>query len=155
MNAGRGAELADRLRLAAGRFVEVVQTVDADRWDAVPQSGTWSIGKEVEHVAEAAAYHAWIVRHTVGEASAASRPSLERRQMTSELTIPEAVALLGQRADEGTELLRLLTDAQLALPTRPPRAKGQVLGATIELVLIGHYDGHLADVVAKLDDLDR
>ena len=34
-------------------------------------------------------------------------------------------------------------------PTRPPRARSQVLAETIELVLIGHYDAHRDDIEAK------
>ena len=54
------------------------------------------------------------------------------------------------RLEEGVRLLLDLTDAQLALPTRPPRANAQVLAVAIELVLIGHFDTHRAAIEAKL-----
>ena len=109
----------------------------------------WSIGKDAEHVIEAAGYHQWIVRLTIGQKVPSRRPVLERTQLTTDLSPQEAVALLRRRTEEGIELLLGLTDDQLNLPTRPPRARSQVLATTIELVLIGHYDTHRGDIEAK------
>ena len=78
----------------------MIEPIDADRWQLVPEPGVWSIGKDAEHVAEATVYHQWIIR--------------------------------------------------LALPTRPPRAKPQVLADTIDRVLIGHFDTHRAAIEEKL-----
>ena len=100
----------------------------------------WSIGKDVEHVIEAAGYHQWIVRLTIGEKVSSRRPVLERKQLTTDLSPQQAVALLRNRTEEGVELILGLTDEQLNLPTRPPRARSQALAETIELVLIGHYE---------------
>jgi hypothetical protein len=47
-------------------------------------------------------------------------------------------------------LIRGLSDEQLDLETRPPRAGGQCLAETIERVLIGHYEVHRASIEAKL-----
>ncbi len=47
-------------------------------------------------------------------------------------------------------LLLDLTDAQLDLPTRPPRANAQILADTIDRVLIDHIDSHRAEIEAKL-----
>ena len=88
MASERAAGLASRLQEAADQPVGVLESVDEESWGHVPGPGTWSIGREAEHVAEAGEYQ----------------------------------------------------------PTRPPRAKGQRLGETIERVLIGHYDMHLLDI---------
>jgi DinB superfamily len=145
----RAHGLAARLEVAADALFSTVDRIDRGLWSVVAQPGTWSIGKEVEHVAEAAAYHQWIVRLTIGESVPSRRPALERRQMTSLLAPGEAVELLRQRTEDGARLLRELSDEQLDLPTRPPRARAQVLAVTIERVLIGHYDAHRADIEAK------
>lgn len=150
----RASALAARLGEAAAALIRLVESVDAERWRLVPSPGTWSIGKEAEHVAEAAAYHQWIVRRTIGAKAPSRRPPIERAHMTTDVSPREAVELIRQRTGEGARLLADLTDAQLALPTRPPRAQGQVLAETIERVLIGHYDTHRAEIEAKLRDLD-
>lgn len=148
--ASRSTTLAERLCEASTALLTVVETVDDDRWLDVPEPGVWSVGKEVEHVAEAAVYHQWIVRLTIGEKVSSRRPPLERKQLTTDLSLREAVELVRQRTDEGERLLLELMDAQLDLPTRPPRANAQALSVMIERVLIGHYDTHLAAVETKV-----
>ena len=70
--------------------------------------------------------------------------------MTSALSPRGAADMIVRRVEDGVRLLLALTDAQLALPTRPPRANAQVLADTIDLVLIGHFDTHRAGIEAKL-----
>jgi uncharacterized damage-inducible protein DinB len=146
----RSRALADRLLAAADALIAVVEQLDADRWAHVPRPGVWSIGKEADHLAEAAVYHQWIVRLTIGEPVSSRRPRIERNQMTTNRSQREAVELIRARAEDGARLLLDLTDPQLDLPTRPPRAKGQALTETIERVLIGHYDVHRREIEAKL-----
>jgi uncharacterized damage-inducible protein DinB len=144
------AALARHLRSAAAALTAVVRPIDDAHWRLVPSPGVWSIGKDAEHVAEAALYHQWIVRLTIGQKVASRRPAIERTAMTTRLSPHEAVALIHERTEEGVPLLVDLTDEQLALRTRPPRAPAQVLAQTIERVLIGHYDVHRAEIEAKL-----
>ena len=54
------------------------------------------------------------------------------------------------RTDEGEALILGLTDEQLDLPTRPPRAREQRLAETIEGVLIDHVYNHRAEIEARL-----
>lgn len=150
----RAAALAARLRAAAAGLIAILEPIDEDRWRHVPEPGVWSISKDAEHVVEAAAYHQWIVRLTIGDRVPKRKPVLERLRMTSELSPAEAIDLLRQRMEEGARLLLDLTDEQLDLVTRPPRARSQVLGDTIERVLIGHYRAHAADIEAKLRAFD-
>ena len=150
MTSSAARTLASRLRSAADALVAVIEPIDDDDWNRVPAPGTWSIGKEAEHVAEAAGYHQWIVRLSIGEKVSSRRPVLERRQMTSVLSPREAAELIRQRADEGARLLLDLTDAQLALPTRPPRATAQVVADAIDQILISHIDTHREAIEAKL-----
>ena len=58
--------------------------------------------------------------------------------------------MIRQRVEDGVRLLLTLTDAQLALLTRPPQANALFLADTIDLVLIGHFDTHREGIVAKL-----
>ena len=145
----RAATLAARLDEAAAALIAVIADIEPDRWRHVPAPGVWAIGKDAEHVIEAAGYHQWIVRLTIGQKVSSRRPVLERKQLTTDLSPQEAVVLLRRRTDEGAELILGLTDEQLNLPTKPPRARRQTLAETIELVLIGHHDGHRGDIEAK------
>jgi hypothetical protein len=90
------------------------------------------------------------VRLTIGERVPSRRPKLERKRLTTDLRPVDALARLRRGADETGGLILGLSSDQLALPTRPPRARGQALGETIERVLIGHYRDHARDIEAKL-----
>jgi uncharacterized damage-inducible protein DinB len=147
---GRAAVLAGQLREAAAALIDLVQGIDADWWGHVPEPGVWSIGKEAEHVAEGAAYHLWIIRLTMGQKAPSRRPVLERDQLTTRLSPHEIAALLRRRSDEGSRLVESLTDEQLALPTRPPRANEQALVETIERVVIGHIHTHRREIESKM-----
>jgi uncharacterized damage-inducible protein DinB len=146
----RAAALAARLREAAAALIAVVERVEPERWRHVPAPGAWSVGKEAEHAAEGAVLHQWIVRLTIGERVTSSRPAVERKQLTTALSPREAADLLRQRIDEGARLVRGLSDAQLDLPTRPPRARAQPLAETVEAALIGHLNHHRDEIEAKL-----
>jgi uncharacterized damage-inducible protein DinB len=146
----RAAALARDLESASEAVVALLENVPSERWMHVPDAGVWSVGKDAEHLAEAAAYHQWIVRLTIGQHVASRRPQLERNELTTYLSPRDAVDLLLRRTVEGATLIRALTDEQLDLPTRPPRASAQTLAVTIERVLVGHYRTHLDDIAAKL-----
>ena len=150
MTSSNARALASRLRTAAAAAVAVIEPINDDDWNRVPDSGTWSIGKEAEHLADAILYHLWIVRLTIGQKVSSRRPVLEREQMTSAMSPREAAELIRQRVGDGVRLLLDLTDEQLELPTRPPRANAQILADTIDRVLIGHLDTHRAEIEAKL-----
>jgi len=141
-----------RLREAASALIGVIERIDRDRWLAIPAPGVWSIGKEAEHVADAATYHLWIVRLTIGEPVSSRRPGIERGELTTERSPAEVASLIRERTEDGAALILGLTDEQLDIPTKPPRAGGQLLATTIELVLIGHYDAHHAGIQGKLED---
>jgi uncharacterized damage-inducible protein DinB len=145
----QAATLAARLDAAAAALIAVIADIEPGRWQHIPAPGVWAIGKDAEHVIEAAGYHQWIVRLTIGQRVSARRPVLERKQLTTDLSTPQAVELLRRRTEEGTDLLLGLTVEQLNLPTRPARTRSQALAETIELVLIGHYDAHRGDIEAK------
>jgi uncharacterized damage-inducible protein DinB len=146
----RAAALAGQLREAAAALIDLVHGIDPDRWAHVPAPGVWSIGKEVEHVAEGAAYQQWIVRMTLGQKVSSRRPSVERKQLTTPLSPRELAALFRERVDESARLVESLADEQLALPTRPPRATEQALAESIERILIGHIHTHHRDIELKL-----
>jgi uncharacterized damage-inducible protein DinB len=149
----RAAALADELASASARLVRVIEPIDETHWRAVTSPGVWSISKDAEHVAEATVYHQWIVRLTIGEKVSSRRPRIERSRLTSDLSPAEVSDLVRLRSEEGERLLRSLTDEQLDRPTKPPRARGQLLATTIQLVLINHFDGHRAEIEAKLNAL--
>ena len=146
---GRAEALATQLSQAADRLIAVVERIDERSWRQHSDPAVWSISKDAEHVADATVYHQWIVRMTIGEKVSSRRPAIERKRMTSDYSPPELAALIRERTDEGRRLIRGLSEEQLAMPTKPPRARDQRLAETIELVLIGHYDGHRAEIEAK------
>jgi uncharacterized damage-inducible protein DinB len=151
-NAPRAATLGADLLAAASTLISVLERMEPERWMHVPGPSVWSVGKDADHVAEAAVYHQWIVRLTIGQKVSGRRPVIERQELTTIMTMQQAVDLIRKCTDEGAALISSLTDEQLAMPTRPPRARGQVLADTIRLVLIGHYDGHRRDIERKLRD---
>ncbi len=144
--------LAAHLQEAAAGLISVLERIEPDRWSRVPGPSIWSVGKEAAHVAEANAYHQWIVRRTIGEHVSSSRPAIERLELTTRTTGPQAVDLIRERTEASAALISSLSDEQLAMPTRPPRARAQTLAETIERVLIGHYDAHRRDIERKLSD---
>jgi len=146
----RAAVLTHRLREAAAMLIALIEPIDDRRWRHLANPDIWSIGKDAEHVADAALYHQWIVRLTIGQKVSSRRPAIERKEMRTRLAPRDAVALIHQRTEDAARLLADLTDEQLSLPTRPPRARAELLEGTIERVLIGHYDAHRADIEAKL-----
>jgi uncharacterized damage-inducible protein DinB len=150
----RAKQLGADLRVAAGALLSLLERIDPERWSNVPGSSVWSIGKDAAHVAEAAVYHQWIVRLTIGEEVSSRRPAIERRELTTAMTTQQVMDLIRQRTDEAAALISGLTDIQLNAPTRPPRARGQMLADTIELVLIGHYHAHRRDIERKLREFE-
>ena len=149
-SAGRAARLEADLHFAASALISVLERIEPERWMHVPGPSVWSVGRDAAHVAEAAVYHQWIVRLTIGQKVSGRRPVLERQELTTTMTIEQAVDLIRQRTDEGAALITSLSNEQLALPTRPRRARAQILADTIQLVLIGHYDAHRRDIERKL-----
>ena len=146
----RAKELEANLRAAAEGLVSILERIETERWMHVPGPSVWSIGKDAAHVAEAAVYHQWIVRLTIGQNASSRRPVIERQELTTAMTPQQAIDLIRERTENGAALISTLSDEQLALPTRPPRARGQVLAETLGLVLIGHYDAHRRDIERKL-----
>jgi hypothetical protein len=144
------ANLVAELRTTEAELTGLLATVAADEWTRVPAPSTWSVGKNAAHIAEAAVYHQWIVRQTIGDQVPSRRPAIERAQLTTTMSRSEAVELIRRRTDESAALIARLTPDQLALPTQPPRVCAETLGATIERVLIGHYHAHWNDIERKL-----
>jgi uncharacterized damage-inducible protein DinB len=149
MTSARASDLAERLRRASDELAAAVRSIDEDAWDRVPAPGVWSIGKDVEHAIEAAAYHQWIVRRTIGQPVPLRRPVLERARLISPLSPAEGLDRLREQAAIGIELVARLTDSELDRPTIPRRAGNQRLAETIERVLIGHSEVHRAAIEAK------
>ena len=148
----RATKLAADLDAASEALIAILEGVDDQRWMVVPAPAVWSIGKDAAHVAVATSYHQGIVRLTIGVRVPSRRPVLERQELTTPWTPKQAIDLVRQRTTEGAALIRRLSDDQLDLPTRPPRARGAALAETIEKVLIGHYDVHRRVIERKLRD---
>ena len=146
----KALSLAGELREAAAALIAVVERLEPEHWCRVPAPGVWSVGKEAEHAAEGLALHLWSVRVTIGQSVMSNRPAVERKQLTTALSPGDAADLLRRRTQEVVRLVERLSDEQLGLPTRPPRAGAPKLAETIERVLIGHLQHHRAAVEAKL-----
>ncbi|HET7520233.1 MAG TPA: DinB family protein [Candidatus Limnocylindria bacterium] len=155
MPSDRATELVARLEAAAARLLDVIARLDDGDWHAAPVAGEWSIGRELEHVAEAAGYHRWIVRLTIGEKVGSRRPVLERRELLPQASRDEVATRLRQETNESATLIGRLSGEQLSLATRPPRARDPGLAETIERVLIGHYDAHRMGIEGKLRAIDE
>jgi uncharacterized damage-inducible protein DinB len=148
----RATKLEADLHAVAAALISILEPIEPERWTHVPGRSVWSVGKDAAHVAEAAVYHQWIVRGTIGQVVSSRRPGIERQEVTTTMTAQQAVDLIRRRTEESAALISSLSDEQLALPTRPHRARAQALADTIELVLIGHYDSHSRGIERKLRD---
>ncbi|TAK02179.1 MAG: DinB family protein [Chloroflexota bacterium] len=146
----RAARLATDLRTAAADLLAVLEEIEPERWSRLPGPGVWSVGKDAAHVAEATVYHQWIVRLTIGQEVPSRRPPIERLELTTSMSAPEAMDLIRRRTEDGDALISSMSDDELTLPTRPPRARGETLAETVKRVLIGHYHGHRRDIERKL-----
>ena len=145
----RATQLVMRLQAVSDALIALIEGMDPELWTELPQPGVWSPSKDAEHVAEAAAYHQWIVQRTLGQ-NVLARPSIERKLMVARLPRPEVVDLLRQRTQASADLVRGFSTQQLDRPVRPPRARAQRLGEMIDAVLIGHYHTHYEAIAAKL-----
>jgi hypothetical protein len=148
-HSSRAGALVEQLGEACDALIAIVERIESERWVHVPKPGVWSPSKDAEHVAEGAAYHQWIVRLTIGE-KVPARPGIERKLVTARLSQREVVDLLRQRTEEGANLVGGLSDEQLDLPPRPPRARLRTLAQMIESLLIGHYHTHREVIQSKL-----
>jgi uncharacterized damage-inducible protein DinB len=150
VRSARAEALASQLDEAAERLIVVVQSIDPETWTRVPAPGVWSVGKDVDHVIEAIAMHRWVVELTIGRAKPSKRPRLERKELTTALSPGDAAQDVRRETDVSRALIVELTDDQLALTTKPPKAGSPPLATTIERMLIHHYHTHRADIEAKL-----
>jgi uncharacterized damage-inducible protein DinB len=146
----RAIALADRLTEARDALTSVLERIEPDDWLRIPAPGVWSTSKEAEHVADGNVLHQWVVRLTVGQAKVSGRPGIERTQLTSSRSPAEMVEHVRATLDEAASFIRGLTDAQLDLTTRPPKARAPSLATTIQGLMIDHVDHHRREIEAKL-----
>jgi hypothetical protein len=130
--------------------VALLEGIEGQAWLRVPAPGVWSAGKDAEHVADGNVLHQWVVRLTIGQAKASGRPGIERRQLTSARSPAEVIELIRGTLGEAATLIRGLTDAQLELVTKPPKAGAPSLATTIERLMIDHVVHHRREIEAKL-----
>jgi hypothetical protein len=146
----RAAQLAADLDAAAEALISLLEQIPAERWARVPAPGVWSPGKDAEHVADGNVLHQWVVRLTIGQAKASARPRIEREQLTSTLSPAEVIELVRGTLGEAATLVHGLTDAQLDLVARPPKAGAPSLAQTVQGLMIDHVDHHRREIEAKL-----
>ena len=146
----RATALADRLTNARDSLTSVLERIDLDDWLRVPAPGVWSPGKDAEHVADGNVLHQWVVRLTIGQAKASARPRIEREQMTSTRSPTEVIAFVHDTLGEAAILVRGLTDHQLDLVTKPPKAGAPSLAETVQGLMIDHVEHHRREIEAKL-----
>ena len=134
----RAIALADRLTGVRDALISVLASVDEQDWLRIPGPGVWSPSKDAEHVADANLLHQWVVRLTIGQAKTSGRPGIERKQLTSSRSPADVIELVRATLDEAATLVRGLTDAQLDLTTKPPKARSPSLATTIQGLMIDH-----------------
>ena len=147
----RAIALSGRLTEARDAVTSLLERVEGQDWLRVPGPGVWSPSKDAEHVADGNILHQWVVRLTIGQAKASGRPSIERKQLTSSRSRAEVVELVRATLDEAATLVRGLTDAQLDLTTKPPKAGAPSLAKTIQGLMIDHVEHHRRDIETKLE----
>lgn len=110
----RATKLVADLHAAAAALIKNLERIEPERWSQVPAPSVWSVGKDAAHVAEAAVYHQWIVRLTIGQKVSSRRPAIERTELITTMTAKEAVHLIRQHTEEGVALVSSLSDEELA-----------------------------------------
>jgi uncharacterized damage-inducible protein DinB len=146
----RSIELADRLTDARDALTSRLERIDGQAWLRVPGPGVWSPSKEAEHVADGNVLHQWVVRLTIGQSKVSHRPGIERTKLTSRRSPSEVIEQVRSTLDEASTLIRSLTDDQLDLTTKPPKAGAPTLAWTIQGLMIDHVDHHRREIEAKL-----
>jgi hypothetical protein len=147
--AGSAARLSQELQDALVALLVVVETISEEQWVRVPAPGVWSIGKDAEHVADGNVLHLFVVRQSLHHRGL-KRPPIERANLVTNRTRTEVISLLQQQTASSVALLASLSDADLALPTRPPRPRARTIADMIEQVMIGHYHVHRRSIEEKL-----
>jgi hypothetical protein len=137
------------LRTTSEALLALAGSIDPVDWMRVPSEAEWSIGKEVEHVADGTVLHEWVIRTSVGR-KAGARPRIERERLTAQRPQPEVIALVRRRVDEWTALLQELSAVDLSTPPRPPRGRAATVAELIESLLIGHIETHRRSIESKL-----
>ena len=132
----RAIALADRLIEARESLISVLERIDPHDWLRVPAPGVWSPGKDAEHVADGNILHQWVVRLTAGQAKVSARPRIEREQLTSTRSPAEVIGFVRDTLGEAATLVRGLTDDQLDLVTKPPKAGAPLLATTVQRLMI-------------------
>jgi hypothetical protein len=102
------------LHAASAALIASVEQTRPELWWRVPAASEWSLGKVAAHVADAATYHQWIVRVTIGQKVSSRRPPIERSELATTLTPAQTIDLIRQRTREGAALISSLSDEQLA-----------------------------------------
>jgi predicted acetyltransferase/uncharacterized damage-inducible protein DinB len=146
----RSIELADRLTDARDSVTSLLEQIEGQDWLRVPGTGVWSPSKEAEHVADGNVLQQWVVRLTIGQAKASGRPGIERKQLTTSRSPAEVVEQVRRTLDEAATLIRGLTDEQLDLTTKPPKAGAPSLAQTIQHLMIDHVEHHRREIETKV-----
>jgi DinB family protein len=146
----RAAALAADLESATVAVISLLGRISPERWARVPAPGVWSPGKDAEHVADGNILHQWVVRLTIGQATVSGRPRIERDQMTSSRSPAEVIEFVRDTLGEAATLVRGLTETQLDLTTKPPKAGAPSLAKTVQGLMIDHVEHHRQEIEAKL-----
>ena len=146
----RAMTLAARLTDARDSLTSLQERVDGQDWLRIPGPDVWSPSKDAEHVADGNVLHQWVVRLTIGQAKASGRPSIERKQLTSRRSQADVVEHVRATLDEAATLVRGLTDAQLDLTTKPPKAGAPSLAWTVQGLMVDHINHHRREIDTKL-----
>lgn len=147
-----GGGPGERLVWAASALIAVTSNVEPDRWCRVPAHGVWSIGKETE------------TRHRGRRLPRMDRSTDDRAARVVPPTGPRTkkadhppharggrqAAACPQRCKRGSDPVP--HGRETLAGDQAPRSCGETLAATIERVMIGHYDTHRAAIKAKATD---
>ena len=146
----RAAKLAAHLDAVTAALISLLERVPPEHWGMVPAPGVWSPGKDAEHVADGNVLHQWVVRLTIGQAKTSARPRIEREQLTTTRSPAEVIDLVSLTLGEAATLVRGLTDPELDLTTKLPKAGAPSLEQTVGRLMIDHVEHHRREIEAKL-----
>jgi len=155
-----GTELAALFEQSNADMITAVEKLNDEQW-MKPSPEGWTVGVAAHHVAESqGALTGMVTAIATGQTlppftmEMLNQGNAEHAQRASGCTRDETLQLLKETGEKAADMLRGLTDEQLARTTPMPLMGGTEMSAeqVVEGILLGHIAGHLDGVKAAAGD---
>lgn len=150
----KGNALADRFEVANAEFVKVLEGIKDEQWSRPCAGEQWPVGVTAHHIAEDHGVLSGLI-NTIAtggqlppiDAAGLNAMNADHAQRAAGVTRAETVALARSEGEKASEMLRGLSDEQLAKTGALPTMGGEISAAQLaENILIGHIGMHLPSI---------